>query len=72
MYKAMEFGQSNWANQNTERYSVTTHVMKKENAIHFAEMFSSTNVYLKTINNSKFNLLIVNDQHKWFILKNSL
>ena len=52
MFKPMAFGNSNWANQNVERYSVTTHVMKKENAIHFAEMFSSTNVYLKTINNS--------------------
>tara|TARA_B110000438_G_scaffold300229_2_gene352133 strand:- start:505 stop:1917 length:1413 start_codon:yes stop_codon:yes gene_type:complete len=52
MYNPMQFGKSNWANQNTETYSVTTHVMRKEYAVHFAEMFSSTNVYLKTINDS--------------------
>ena len=73
MYKAMEFGQSNWANQNTERYSVTTHVMKKENAIHFAEMFSSTNVYLKTINNSSQTIIDTEESFEareqpfWFV-----
>lgn len=57
MFKPMEFGNSNWANQNVERYSVTTHVMKKENAIHFAEMFSSTNVYLRVENNGHLSVV---------------
>ena len=50
--KPMEFGNSNWANQNVERYTVTTEQMKKENAIHFAEMLSSTDVYLRVANTS--------------------
>ena len=50
--KPMEFGNSNWANQNVERYSVTTELMKKEYAQHFSEMLSSTNVYLRVENTS--------------------
>lgn len=54
--KSMSFGNSNWANQNVESYSVTTQVMKKDLAIHFSEMFSSTSVYLKTINDSSLTI----------------
>ena len=45
---AMTFGNSNWANENVERYSVTTQPLKPKYAKHFAEMFSSTQVYLRT------------------------
>jgi len=48
----MDFGNSNWANQNVERYTVTTELKKKENAIHFTEMLSSTQVYLRVPNES--------------------
>ena len=45
--ETMDFGSSNWANQNVERFTVTTQMMTKKTAAHFAEMFSSTQVYLK-------------------------
>jgi hypothetical protein len=50
--KPMEFGNSNWSNTNVDSFSVTTQNMKPENAQHFAEMFSSTQVYLRVKNDS--------------------
>ena len=49
---SMEFGKSNWANQNTTRYSVVTHAVKKEYAEHWAELFQSTQVYMRVVNDS--------------------
>ena len=49
---SMEFGKSNWANQNTTRYSVVTHAVKKEYAEHWAELFQSTQVYMRVDNDS--------------------
>lgn len=46
----MQFGDVNWANENVESYTVTTQPMKKEYANHFAEMFSSVDVYLREPN----------------------
>tara|TARA_R110000850_G_scaffold166116_14_gene291295 strand:+ start:866 stop:2281 length:1416 start_codon:yes stop_codon:yes gene_type:complete len=51
------FGNSNWANENAVRYSVKTQPMKPENAAHFSEMFSSTDVYLREANNSSIKIL---------------
>ena len=48
----MNFGNSNWANSNVEKYTVTTESLTPKNATHFAEMFSSTQVYLRVDNNS--------------------
>jgi len=45
--ETMAFGKSNWSNQNIERYTVSTQLMRKDLATHFAEMLSSTQVYLK-------------------------
>ena len=73
MFKPMAFGNSNWANINIERYSVTTQLMRKDRAIHFAEMFSSTNVYLKTTNNSGETIVdtevsfLEREQPFWFV-----
>ena len=50
--KAMDFGNSNWSNTNVKGFSVTTHNLKPEYAAHFAEMFSSTQVYLRVENDS--------------------
>ena len=49
---AMDFGNSNWSNTNVKGFSVTTHNLKPEYAAHFAEMFSSTQVYLRVENDS--------------------
>ena len=46
----MRFGKSNWANKNVERYSIETQLMKKSLADHFAEMCSSTQVYVRVPN----------------------
>ena len=43
----MKFGGQNWATEETVEYRVVTEPMKRENAEHFAEMFNSTNVYLR-------------------------
>ena len=43
----MYFGKSNWAGTNSMLYSVTTQLMKKQDAEHFAQMFMSSQVYLK-------------------------
>ena len=53
---AMAFGNSNWANENTKKFSVVTQAMKPEFAAHFAEMFSSTDVYLRQKNESYFKV----------------
>ena len=50
--ESMSFGKANWANENEVRYSVTTQPMKPIFAAHFAEMFSSTQVYLREKNDS--------------------
>ena len=50
--ESMEFSKANWANENTMRYSVTTQAMKPKFAKHFAEMFSSTQVYMRVKNDS--------------------
>ena len=49
---SMQFSKGNWANENTIRYSVTTQPMKPKFAKFFAEMFSSTEVYLRVKNDS--------------------
>tara|TARA_R110000823_G_scaffold529_6_gene2228 strand:- start:1566 stop:2486 length:921 start_codon:yes stop_codon:yes gene_type:complete len=49
---AMDFGNSNWSNTNVKGFSVTTQNLKPEYAAHFAEMFSSTQVYLRVENDS--------------------
>lgn len=49
---AMDFGNSNWSNTNVKGFSVTTQNLKPEYAAHFAEMFSSTQVYLRVKNDS--------------------
>lgn len=49
---SMEFGKSNWSNTNISSFSVTTQSLTPENAQHFAEMFSSTQVYLRVKNDS--------------------
>lgn len=46
-HEHMAFGKSNWSNTNTKRFSVTTHAMKPDHAKHFAEMLSSTDVYVR-------------------------
>ncbi len=46
----MDFGQINWSNTTSKRFSVTTHAMKPEHAKHFAEMLSSTDVYVRRKN----------------------
>ena len=51
-HSPMNFGNSNWANSNVEKYTVTTESLTPKNATHFAEMFSSTQVYLRVNNNS--------------------
>ena len=50
--ESMAFGKANWANENEVRYSVKTQPMKPIFAAHFAEMFSSTQVYLREKNDS--------------------
>ena len=50
--ESMAFGKANLANENEVRYSVTTQAMKPIYAAHFAEMFSSTQVYLREKNDS--------------------
>tara|TARA_R100000808_G_C2142541_1_gene150301 strand:+ start:462 stop:1868 length:1407 start_codon:yes stop_codon:yes gene_type:complete len=42
-----EFGKSNWNNTQIEQYVVRTELMRKDRAEHFAEMMSSTQVYLR-------------------------
>lgn len=48
----MEFGDINWANENFEMFTVTTQPLREEYAEHFAEMFSSVDVYLREENNA--------------------
>tara|TARA_B100001094_G_scaffold333070_1_gene408310 strand:- start:10102 stop:11496 length:1395 start_codon:yes stop_codon:yes gene_type:complete len=48
----MSFGEQNWANENIEVFTVTTQPMKRKFADHFAEMFSSVDVYLRDNNDS--------------------
>ena len=55
---SMQFSKGNWSNENTITYSVTTQPMKPDFAKFFAEMFSSTEVYLREKNDS--HLLIQN------------
>tara|TARA_R110000751_G_scaffold132695_4_gene235230 strand:- start:2091 stop:3530 length:1440 start_codon:yes stop_codon:yes gene_type:complete len=55
-FHSMQFSKGNWSNENTISYSVTTQPMKPDFAKFFAEMFSSTEVYLREKNDS--NLLI--------------
>ena len=43
----MDFGDSNWSNYQSEKFSVTTHPMNQTDAEYFAQMFMSTNVYLR-------------------------
>jgi hypothetical protein len=50
-HEHMTFGKTNWSNTNVKQFSVTTHAMKPENAKHFAEMLSSTDVYVRRPNN---------------------
>ena len=54
--ESMAFGKANWANENVVRYSVTTQPMKPVYAEHFAEMFSSTQVYLREKNDSSLKI----------------
>lgn len=53
---AMAFGNSNWANEQTVDYSVITQPMRREYGEHFAEMFNSTNVYLRVANNPELKV----------------
>ena len=55
----MYFGKSNWAGTNTMIYSVTTQLMRKDKAEHFAQMFASSQVYLK------FDQQSVADKVEW-------
>lgn len=54
--ESMAFGKANWANENEVRYSVKTQPMKPIYAAHFAEMFSSTQVYLREKNDSSLKI----------------
>lgn len=54
--ESMSFGKANWANENEVRYSVKTQPMKPIYAAHFAEMFSSTQVYLREKNDSSLKI----------------
>ena len=54
--ESMSFGKANWANENEVRFSVTTQAMKPIYAAHFAEMFSSTQVYLREKNDSSLKI----------------
>ena len=52
------------SNEFSNKHNIVVKTKKKHNN------YKRISFTLKTINNAKFNLLIVNDQHKWLILKN--
>ena len=71
-HDAMDYGSVNYANESVMKYAVTTHPMKKDLAKHFAEMFSSTDVYLRQKNEANIKVVdsdlsvIVAEQPYWF------